>query len=1191
MSGVFISYRRDDSAGHAGRIFDRLALRFGADHVFLDVGTIRPGTDFVDAIEQAITACDVVLAVIGPRWASLQDEGGRRRLDLENDFIRLEIETALQGRIPLLPVLVGGAAMPSGAELPTGIARLARLDALEIGDHRFDQDVKLLIETVEELGRATRAAEGRPTTSVDQRPTDEPRTIDRMRKVVTVLAVGLEADESRSNAPQDPEVARRVVDDRADAMREVVTRFGGTIGAPSGGCVLAYFGVPRAHEDDSERAVRAALQLITTMGPRARIGIDTGEVLVEEHGDRPAVEGAPVHGATELATICTPGGVLLGSAVHRAVRSLVIAEPPEAGDGGPWRLIGLEQERGSVLRPSAPILGRVDELRLLEQAFERAARERACHLFTVIGGAGVGKSRLASEFLGSVADRSTQLVGNCLAYGEGITYWPIGEIVRSAAGIAHSDTQEQAVHKIERLLEHLSDRDLVVARILQVLGISESSAAPEEIFWAIRRLLEHVAASGPVIVVVEDIHWAEPTLLDLLDHLTDWSDGAPILLLCMARNELLDHRPGWGGGKRNATTIGLEPLSGDEANQLIDRLLGGSGDQVELRAQVTAAAEGNPLFIEEMIGMLIDDGTLGFLDGVWTAVRDLAGVEVPPTISALLAARLDQLADHEREAIQRASVQGREFFRGALESLCPPQLRARLAVELLQLVRRELIRSSPTVEFAGEDGFLFRHILIRDAAYGTLPKQLRAELHGRFADWIEWRAGDRAEEFVEIIGYHLEQAFRYEEELEPGSPGAAELAGKAGRVLANAGGRAYRRGDMPAAVNLFSRVVDLLPAQDARALHVMPELGEALYETGDLSRADDMLSRAIQGAEAIADPGLEAYATIVRSLLRILTEPTGWTDEARSAAERALPMFEAAGDEAALAKTSELMHHVHVFHGRYADAATASERAAAHAASAGQDLQRARHLAIYAATSVFGPTPVEEGLRRCREAIVIAGGYPTVEPQVWLGMAGLEAMEGRFDEARRLVGEARDRWTELGMQLSTASSVAQYSGFVEMLAGDWPAAERELRLGMDALERMGEQGVFSSVAATLARAVYEQGRPEEADRLVEVSRLAAAPDDIDAHVQWQSVRGRLLCDRGLVDEAERQVREALELAQQTDDVDLQTSALMDLAVVLRRAGRIDAASRCISAAIDLCDRKGNRVASSRCRAALGDLQA
>jgi tetratricopeptide (TPR) repeat protein len=1204
VTGIFISYRRDDSAGHAGRIFDRLAARFGADQVFLDVGAIPPGADFVAAIEEAVTTCDVVIPVIGPRWASVTDAQARRRLDLDEDFVRLELQIALERHIPLIPLLVGGAHLPGKAELPEGIERIARLEALEISDHRFDEDTLRLIDSIERLRRTARAAGAQPTIFAEGAGSraDAPESSRQTRKVVTVVAVG-GTDWTPPGEPWEPEKTRSLADERSRMLEGIVTRYGGSIDHSSG-VVVALFGIPRLHEDDAERAIRAALEIhdaLVTKRARAdglpvegapipAIGIATGEVLVEEHAGGFTCTGTAMESAAMLSARGGSGTIHLSDRTHRLVGS--VAESEEApGDAtenavaGPrvWRLLGVMGGGSLLHRRSAQLHGRSEEIGLLEQSFQRSVRERSCHLFTVLGAPGVGKSRLVAEFLKRVDDRARTLTGRCLAYGEGITYWPVAEVIRVAADIPHSVSREVAAEKVDHLLQGAADRHLVGPRILQVLGMSEAPSAPEETFWAIRRFIEHLASDRPLVVVMEDVHWAEPTLLDLLDYVADWSSSAPVLLICVARNELLDNRPGWGGGKRNVATIGLEPLSELESDALIGGLLGSEMSTPELRKHITSTAEGNPLFVEETIAMLIDNGALAHGEQGWTLKRDVQEIVMPPTISALLAARVDQLGDEERDVLQRASVVGREFYRGAIEALSPPSLRSRIPIELLHLIHRELIRPAPSSSVDNEEGFEFRHILIRDVAYQALPKRLRAELHRLYAEWIERRVGDRSPEYEEIIGYHLEQASRYMAEL--GSPDASSdaLSLRAGGSLARAGSRAFRRGDMPAAANLLSRAVALLPADGPASLPVLPELGEALFEIGDLIRSDEALRRAIEGAAAIGDDRTEAFATVVRCLLRLLTEPTGWAEEAQRAAERAMPVFEMAGDRAALAKTWELLHHVHIFRGQYADAEYSSKRAAEQAGLAGQEQQRARHLAIYAATSVFGPTPVDEGVRRCEDALRLAADWPSVEAQVRLGMGGLRAMQGDFAQARSLVGRARDLWTELGLHLTTASAVAQYAGFVEMLAGDWAAAERELRVGLESLERMGEHGVASSVAATLARVLFEQGRYGESERFAIRSEETAAPDDLDAQVQWRAVRGRLSTERGSVTEGVALIREALERAERTDDLDLQAGVRMDLGHALKLNGESAEAEEHISAAVALCERKGNLVAAGRAR--------
>jgi predicted ATPase len=426
----------------------------------------------------------------------------------------------------------------------------------------------------------------------------------------------------------------------------------------------------------------------------------------------------------------------------------------------------LDAGRGHARHLDSPMVGRERELDLLKRALERATSERTAHLFTLLGAAGVGKSRLVLELLGGPAAGANVLRGRCLSYGEGITFYPVAEAIQAAAGVERTDDVSAARAKLAALLEGSDERERIGVLVGGLLSWDEPGAT-EDAFWAVRKLFEHLARDRPLVVVFDDIHWAEPTFLDLLEHLADWTREAAVLLVCVARPELLDVRSGWGGGKMNATSILLEPLDGSSASRLVDNLLGTAEIPRAARDRILEAAEGNPLFVGEMLGMLIDDGLLRFDDGTWRAVDDLADLTIPPTIQLLIAARIDRLDAEERAVMERGAVEGKVFHSGAVATLASDALRPNVPSRLLALARKELIRPD-RADFAGEDAFRFRHLLIRDAAYLAMPKELRADLHERYAAWLEQAAGDRLSEYEEILAHHLEQAYAIPARARPG---------------------------------------------------------------------------------------------------------------------------------------------------------------------------------------------------------------------------------------------------------------------------------------------------------------------------------------------------------------------------------------------------------------------------------------
>ncbi len=547
------------------------------------------------------------------------------------------------------------------------------------------------------------------------------------RKTVTVLFCDLTGSTALGEST-DPEALRALLARYFERMKGIIEAHGGTVEKFIGDAVMAVFGVPQVHEDDALRACRAAVEMrdaLPELGVQARIGVNTGEVVTGTQ-ERLAT-GDAVNVAARLEQAAQPGEILLGEETVRLVKDAVEAEPAEPlevkGKAEPvraWRLAALTAE--PARRHEAPMVGRARELSRLRDAFAQATENRSCQLFTVLGAAGVGKSRLAYEFLSDLD--ATIMRGRCLAYGEGVTYWPVVEVLKQ--------------------LHALPSDPAAAASLRSLLGESEQGTSAEEIAWGFRKLLEEQALKRPLVCVFDDVHWGEETFLDLVEHIADLARDAPILLLCMARPDLLDRRPGWGGGKLNATTVLLEPLSVEETDSLLESL--GGGD-TQLRAKIRVAAEGNPLFVEEMVAL----------------VREAKGgeIDVPPTIQALLAARLDQLDIPERSVLECGSVEGRVFHRGAVQALTPEE--QQLPQRLVALVRKELVRPDRT-QFPGDDAFRFRHLLIRDAAYAGLPKSARAELHERFALWLE-EHGSELVELDEILGNHLEQAVEVQAEL------------------------------------------------------------------------------------------------------------------------------------------------------------------------------------------------------------------------------------------------------------------------------------------------------------------------------------------------------------------------------------------------------------------------------------------
>jgi tetratricopeptide (TPR) repeat protein len=558
-------------------------------------------------------------------------------------------------------------------------------------------------------------------------------------------------------------------------------------------------------------------------------------------------------------------------------------------------------------------------------------------------------------------------------------------------------------------------------------------------------------------------------------------------------------------------------------------------------------------------------------------------VAVPPTIQALLAARLDQLDRPDRDVLQCGSIEGRVFHRGAVQALAPdePQVTTRLTA----LVRKEFVRPDKP-QLPGEDAFRFRHLLIRDAAYNALPKATRAELHERFADWLG-EHGSTLVELDEILGYHLEQAYRYHAELGARDDHAKELGTAASRRLAASGERAFARGDMPAAGGLLERATALLEPQEEARLRLLPQLGYALLEAGQLTRAETVLAEAGDAARRAGDRGLEASVVLHQVALLVATDPQTQFAAAQALLRAAAETFEELGDEAGMARASRMLARLDFWRGSAADAAGALERAAEQARRAGDRRLELDCLEWINDCLLYGPAPAEEAIRRS-EAIGGAAGDRRLEAWGRAIRCVLEAMLGNFDEARQLREQARETWEDLGMSVHLAG-LGQNFGWVELLAGDPAAAEREFRAGYELSERMGETGYLSTTAGFLAEALYVQGRDEEALRYTKEGERAAAPDDFTSQLLWRAVRAKVLARRGELASPEKLAREAVALADSTDCLDLRGTAHLALAEVLRLAGRESEASAEAQESLRLYEEKGNVVSAGWARAMLAEL--
>jgi class 3 adenylate cyclase/tetratricopeptide (TPR) repeat protein len=1008
-----------------------------------------------------------------------------------------------------------------------------------------------------------------------------------VRKTVTVLFSDV-AGSTALGERLDPESLREVMGRYFDVMRAAIERHGGTVEKFIGDAVMAVFGLPQAHEDDALRAVRAALDMRAGLDAlnvalhrdygvtmANRTGVNTGEVVTDETaGNQRLATGDAVNVAARLEQAAPAMETLLGALTHALVRAAVDAEPVEplelkgkAERVAAFRLVGLATRQQAS---ASPLVGRDADLARLRGELAAAAAAGSGRLVTVVGEAGVGKSRLLREFTDGLGGEAVVVHGRCLPYGDGITFWPIAEAVRAAADISEDDPLERARAKVVTL----AGGDAEVAdRVASAIGLVRTVYAVEEMFWGVRRLFEIMAAERPIVAVMDDLHWAEPTLLDLVAHVAE-RVRRPCLVVCTARPEALerpDALPGGDGGAR----ITLERLPAAAAAAMAERLLGGRDVDAGTIERIVTASDGNPLFVEQMAAML-DDDVAG------------EGLDVPPTILALLAARLDRLAQPERSVLEPAAVAGLVFPSQAVVELVPADEREHVPARLAAVERRRFIRSHAAV-MGDADGYQFEHILVRDAVYRRLLKRTRAQMHERFVSWADRVNGDRAPEYAEITAYHLEQAHRYLAELGPLDDHGRELGKRAGERLAGAGQRAFERGDMHAASGLLRRSVDLMPALDPDRLGLLPDLGEALMDVGEFAQAESVLRGAIASAAAIGDHRLRAEAGIGLLLLRLFGDDSVSAADAVREARRAIRVFDLVGDQVGAAKAWRIIGSVHANALRYGDAATAVERAIACARAGGDVRLERRNTGAYAIAAVYGPTPVPEGIERCRDIAAHAAGDRRTEGLVLCALAQLEAMRGEFAEARQLCTRGRSVMAEVGGGV-LAASTALDSSAVELLAGDPAAAERDLRRDYALLDEMGERYLLPTMAGVLAQALIAQDRHDEAAAMCDRAEAAVLADDLESHVLIHVVRAELHLHAGRLADAAVAIAAATDILHGADAPNIQADHAVTSARVAAAMGNTAAVARDLARADSLYRQKGNLVAAQRTaelRAALG----
>ena len=966
------------------------------------------------------------------------------------------------------------------------------------------------------------------------------------RKLASVLFVDI-VDSTRLVTGADPEVVRRRVNEFFETVSSCVSQHGGIVEKFAGDAVLAAFGVPQAHEDDAQRAIRAALAMreaVDELELQARIGIEAGEVVVDG-SESTFATGEAVNLAARLQETARPGEILVGPTAYRLAAGTLVVEdagPLELkGIDGPlraWRVVDMLDGPGRPLGPRAPLVGREAELDLLENTFNRSLRDRRAHLFTIYGEAGVGKSRLTREFLDGV-ERASVLMGRALPYGEGVTYWPLGEMVKAAAGISDDDPLDEAFEKLRECCAEEAVADVLglAAGLMEAL---EGERSPQEIAWAAREVMQGIADVQPLILLFEDIHWAEAPLLDLIEHVADWV-RAPLLIVCLARPELLDARPGWGGGRVRSTAIELESLSEEESAELVEHLVsqlaGIAGERpMALPQAALDRAEGNPLFVEETIRMLVESGS-----GNGSTDR------VPDTLQALIAARIDHLDASTKTLLQRGSVVGRVFWRGALEHLAPDVSDQDALLD--DLLQREFLLREPRSSISGETAYRFKHALIREVAYAGMAKLARAQYHARFAEWLAERTG---EELVEIRAYHLDQAVQFLTELEGAPP--EELAQEAAAALVRAAKRAIAREAYANARKLGLRALELRSTLGARYV-----AARAAWRLQDYGAVQVEMEKVREQARELDEPVVEALAltALGEAALRRDDDP----DRAKELVDRALEIL--AGQDDPVARFDALTARAIIGgrHGNVDEVVLYMERAYALAMDAGRKDLQTIAAQILAQTHIIR-LELDEAELLLTRALELAGDSGSIRARAGasLSYGWFLAVKGELDAAETVYEEVRQSAAELGIEATIAVAVMRL-GAVAMRREDYKRAEKLYREALRITVTRGDRGFLPDVQAALAEALAALGKVDEAERLA--LEVEATPNPHDPHFEV-TVNGTLAAVRaaqGRDAEAEQLYLRAL-AGTKDGYAALELEVLERLVVFHRDRGRADEAAAC-----------------------------
>jgi class 3 adenylate cyclase/tetratricopeptide (TPR) repeat protein len=968
---------------------------------------------------------------------------------------------------------------------------------------------------------------------------------DEERKVVSVLFVDLVGFTAQSDQA-DPEDVRAILRPYHAAAKREIEHFGGTVEKFVGDAVMGIFGAPVAHEDDAERAVRAALVILDVVEElnEAQPGVDltvraavhTGEALVDltaraEAGDS-VVAGDVVNTASRLQQVAAPGTAVVGERTHDATRTAVDYEELEPvtvkGKAAPlrlWRALGARSfAEGIEPATAAPFIGREDELALLRQAYGRAVREAGVQLVTVTGEPGIGKTRLLTELRAMVEAEPKPVSwrqGRCLPYGEGITFWALGEILKTQTGILESDSPEEAgaklVAAVEAVVPEGSERDWFTARLAPLVGVripeEAGTAEREESFTAWRRFLEALAAERPLVLVVEDLHWADTALLEFLEHLVDFSTGVPLLIVCAARPEVYERHAGWGGGKRNSTTISLAPLTNDETARLISALLSKAALPAETQAVLLERSGGNPLYAEEFVRMLTDRGIF-VRRGRAVEIASGAEIPVPESVHALIAGRLDTLAPDRKSLLHDAAVVGKVFWAGAVASIGGIE-QSVVREGLRELLRKELVRPVRMTSIENQEEFSFWHLLVRDVAYQQIPRVARVRKHRSAAEWIERISEERVSDHAEILAHHYGEALALARAAGVRDE-AEELEAPLRRFLVMAGDRAFQL-DVAQAESYYSRALELVPSGHPERATVLTKAAEAAWLAGTFPEAERRYEEAIAELRAQGNALGVGEAMVSLSLVHGFR---GETERARGLLDQVVELLEREPPGPELAGAYAQMAREHMLSGKsWRECLEWSERALALAEELGM-------------TEVGVMALQFRGIARCE----------------------LGDLDG-LDDLREALRTSLD----LGLGQETVRAHINLGDFVWLIEG--PAKGLEVhRAGIDFGERRGITGPVLWTKGETLWMLFDLGDWDEllrvADELITWDRLRGGTY---FGVMALSYKAQVLLRRGRVEEAASLSDEFLARARKIGDPQILAPALV-VAALIRHAKGDDAAA-------------------------------